>query len=198
TTTPTCGYPQTWRCVPAIFSHWASPTPVRPSTGGASFPWSTTRTRWWTWSPPTSEVSSLRSPAPTLNTGSGVPGKGTVEGAVLDPDRVQAVQMLTQAWFELGVVAGAAGPHLLGECGQTWKDHVVQAARGVDVLGPHVDLCAQDMCRLLLGHLLGDGFGGVDVFCPEQRAHRNGFVGVLGLLVVQVGSGGGGHDHVVA
>src|SRR5699024_6659456 len=42
------------------------------------------------------------------------------------------------------------------------------------------------------------GFGGVDVFRPEQRAHRNGFVGVLGLLVVQVGSGGGGHDHVVA
>ena len=110
----------------------------------------------------------------------------------------QAVQVLTQAWFELGVVAGTAGPHLLGEGGQTWKDHVVQTAWGVDVLGPHVDLCAQDMCCLLLGHFLGDGFGGVDVLRPEQRAHRNGFVGVLGLLVVQVGSGGGGHDHVVA
>src|SRR5690606_9140429 len=87
----------------------------------------------------------------------GLPRPGPLERPVLDPERVQPGQVVPhQSPFELVVLPFRWRPHHLGERGQPWEGGVVDPARVVQVLGPHLRLRTQHPLTDRLRHSVGN------------------------------------------
>jgi hypothetical protein len=100
---------------------------------------------------------------------------------------------------EGGVVSSRARrPGHFGQRGQPRERQVLEMEQGGNVLRPMLALDAQNMPGSGGNEFRGDGFKLIHLFERQHAvADRQGFLGVPGLVVVEVSEIGLGHDHVM-
>lgn len=127
--------------------------------------------------------------------GDGLPGMGAGLGPIVHAQGIEPFEVSGHPALEIDDVAAAPGPQRLGERTHAWEQHVVDALRRIDVLGPQVPLPAQHMRSLVLGQPRRHRLEAIDVAPGERTADWNRLVRLFGLPVVEIDPvGRAGHD----